>query len=72
MAMRKKSFASTGFELVTRRTCKREYLDEMNLVAPWAELVASIEPYAPAGKTGRPPFAVITMLHTRAAVVRPL
>jgi len=60
--MKQKSFASTGFELVTKRTRKREFLDEMNLVVPWAELVALIEPHAPSGKTGRPPFAVTTML----------
>lgn len=60
--MKQKSFASTGFELVTKRTRKREFLDEMNLVVPWSELVALIEPHAPSGKTGRPPFAVTTML----------
>jgi len=60
--MKQKSFASSGFELVTKSTRKREFLDEMNLVVPWTELVALIEPYAPSGKTGRPPFAVATML----------
>ncbi len=47
---------------MTKRTRKREFLDEMNLVVPWAELIALIEPHAPAGKTGRPPFAASTML----------
>ena len=60
--MKQKSFAISGFELVTKRTRKREFLDEMNLVVPWAELVRLIEPYAPQAKTGRPPFAVQTML----------
>lgn len=60
--MKQKSFATSGFELVTKRTRKREFLDEMNLVVPWTELVALIEPHAPLGKTGRPPFAVATML----------
>jgi IS5 family transposase len=60
--MKQKSFATTGFELVTKRTRKREFLDEMNLVVPWTELIALIEPHAPAGKTGRPPFAAATML----------
>lgn len=60
--MKQKSFASSGFELVTKRTRKREFLDEMNLVVPWAELVGHIEPHAPKAKTGRPPFAVQTML----------
>jgi len=53
---------ATGFELAAKRTRKREFLDEMNLVVPWAELVSLIEPHAPSGKTGRPPFAVLTML----------
>jgi len=60
--MKQKSFATTGFELITKRTRKREFLDEMSLVVPWTELVALIEPHAPSGKTGRPPFAVATML----------
>ena len=60
--MKQKSFATTGLELITKRTRKREFLDEMNLVVPWTELVALIEPHAPTGKTGRPPFAVVIML----------
>jgi IS5 family transposase len=60
--MKQRSLASTGFELSTKRTRKREFLDEMNLVVPWSELVGLIQPHAPAGKTGRPPFAVETML----------
>ena len=32
--MKQMSLAQTGFELVTRRTRKREFLDEMNLVIP--------------------------------------
>jgi len=31
-------------------------------VVPWAELLALIEPHAPQGKTGRPPFPIPTML----------
>ena len=60
--MKQISLASTGFELVTKRTRKREFLDEMNLMVPWTELVALIEPFAPTNKTGRPAFAVNTML----------
>lgn len=60
--MKQRSLASSGFELVTKRTRKREFLDEMNLVVPWSELVGLIEPHAPAGRTGRPPFGVATML----------
>jgi IS5 family transposase len=32
--MKQATFVSTGFELVTKRTRKREFLEEMNLVVP--------------------------------------
>lgn len=51
--MKQMSLAHTGFELITKRTRKREFLDEMNMVIPWTELLALIAPYAPEGKTGR-------------------
>jgi transposase, IS5 family len=51
-----------GFERPSKRTRKREFLDEMALGVSWAELVALIAPHAPAAKTGRPPFPVGTML----------
>ena len=40
--MKQTTFASTGFELVTKRTRKREFLEEMNLVVPWTELTGLI------------------------------
>ncbi len=63
--MKQISLASTGFELVTKRTRKRVFLDEMSLVVPWTELVGLIQPFAPTGagaKGGRPSFALETML----------
>ena len=63
--MKQISLATTGFELVTKRTRKRVFLDEMNLVVPWTELVGLIQPFSPSGagaKDGRPAFAVETML----------
>jgi IS5 family transposase len=54
--------AELGLNLSTKRTRKREFLDEMERVVPWAALVALIEPHAPEGKRGRPPFALDTML----------
>jgi len=51
-----------GLSLSIKRTRKREFLDEMNRVVPWAALVELVTPYAPEGKRGRPPFAVETML----------
>ena len=62
--MKQMSLGESGYERKTKRTRKREFLDEMNLVVPWAELVSLIAPHAPApsAKVGRPPFAVETML----------
>jgi IS5 family transposase len=54
--------ADLGLNLSTKRTRKREFLDEMNRVVPWAALVALVTPHAPAGRRGRPPFPVETML----------
>ncbi|MGF6439304.1 IS5 family transposase [Paraburkholderia youngii] len=51
-----------GLDLSTKRTRKREFLDEMRRVVPWARLIALIEPHYPRGKTGRPPFPIATML----------
>lgn len=51
-----------GLDLSTKRTRKREFLDEMRRVVPWSRLIALIEPHYPKGKTGRPPFPIATML----------
>ena len=51
-----------GLNLSTKKTRKRKFLDEMNCVVPWSALVALIEPHAPRARTGRPPFAIETML----------
>jgi transposase, IS5 family len=62
--MKQMSLGAAGFERKTKRTRKREFLDEMNLVVPWSELVSLIAPHSPtrSAKGGRPPFAVETML----------
>ncbi len=47
----------------TKRTRKREFLDAMDRVVPWAELVALIEPFAPeAGRRGQQPFGFEALL----------
>ncbi len=51
-----------GLNLSKRRTRKAVFLDEMNLVVPWTELLVLIAPHAPRAKTGRPPFELETML----------
>lgn len=49
-----------GLNLWNTRTRKREFLDGRDRVVPRDALVESIAPFAPEGKTGRPPFAVQT------------
>ena len=60
--MKQMSLAPIGFEKSTKKTRKREFLEEMNRVVPWSALVALVKPYAPTKATGRPPFAIETML----------
>jgi transposase, IS5 family len=54
--------ADLGLNLSTKRTRKHEFLDEMDVVVPWAALVELIQPFAPEGKKGRPPYPVEAML----------
>jgi hypothetical protein len=49
--------ANLGLNLSTKKTRKREFLDEMDRVVPWAALVEVVAPYEPEGRRGRPPFA---------------
>lgn len=49
-------------DLTTKKTRKQVFLDEMERVVPWAALEALIAPYYSEGRTGRPPFALQTML----------
>jgi IS5 family transposase len=48
--------------LLTTKTRKCEYLEEMNCVVPWSTLVALIELHAPRARTGRPLFIIKTIL----------
>ncbi len=47
----------------SKRTRKREFLESMERVVPWTDLVALVEPHLPeAGRRGQQPFAAETML----------
>ena len=48
--------------LNVKKTRKEVFLEQMELVVPWAALVELIAPYYPNGKAGRPPFSLQTML----------
>ena len=56
--------AALDLKLGVKKTRKREFLEQMERVTSWAALVALITPYYPEGRTGRPPFALETMLRT--------
>ena len=52
-------------EPLPKKTRKEVFLEEMNQVVPWAELISLIAPHARGAHQalgGRPPFAVETML----------
>lgn len=51
-----------NLNLNLKKTRKREFLEQMEQVVPWAALVDLIAPYYPQGRTGRPPFSLETML----------
>lgn len=51
-----------GLNLSTKKTRKRVFLEEMERVVPWTVLVEIVDPHSAKAKTGRPPFAVETML----------
>jgi IS5 family transposase len=54
--------SSLGLGASTKRTRRREFLDEMDRVVPWTDLVGEIAPFMPEGKRGRPPFPVESLL----------
>jgi IS5 family transposase len=56
--------ATLNLNLNVKKTRKQVFLEQMEQVVPWAELVELIAPYYPEGKTGRPPFSLQTMLRT--------
>ena len=54
-----------GLDPLPKKTRKEIFLDEMNQVVPWVELVALIQPHARGAHQalgGRPPFPIETML----------
>ena len=54
-----------GLEPLHKKTRKEVFLDEMNVVVPWRELVALIQPHARGAHQalgGRPPFPIEMML----------
>lgn len=51
-----------GFERFGRQSRRAEFLSQMELVVPWAELVALIEPHSRSSDKGRPAIGLQRML----------
>jgi IS5 family transposase len=63
--MKQQTFASqSSFEKYGRKSRRELFLDEMELVVPWAELQALVEPYYPKAGNGRRPVGLSIMLRT--------
>lgn len=61
--MSQQTFADVMFEAYRKPTRRERFLDEMNRVVPWAELVTVIAPvYPKAEGPGRPPVGIERML----------
>jgi IS5 family transposase len=61
--MHQQTFVDVMFEQYRKPTRRERFLDEMNRVVPWAELVAIIEPVYPKSEgPGRPPMGIERML----------
>jgi len=53
---------AAGFERYGRPTRRAEFLAAMDVVVPWLDLVALIEPHYPKAGNGRPPVGLERML----------
>ena len=51
-----------GFEKHAKQTRRAEFLAQMEIVVPWRELIAEIEPFYPKAGNGRPPVGLERML----------
>ena len=56
------SFASLAYENKKKKTRREEFLEEMDRVIPWKELIEVIRPYYPKAGNGRQPMPLEMML----------
>ena len=59
---RQGSFSQAEYAGKKKRTRRDKFLAEMELVVPWARLVARLRPFYPKGARGRPPIGLERML----------
>ena len=50
------------FQRYSKKTRREQFLEEMDAMMPWAELMALVEPRYPKGETGRKPVGLEIML----------
>jgi transposase, IS5 family len=63
LMVKQMSFATAkGFEVHGRATRKAEFLARMEMLVPWAQFCAVIEPHYPKAGNGRPPVGLERML----------
>jgi IS5 family transposase len=60
--MKNLSFASLAYENKKKKTRREQFLEEMNQVIPWGELIKIIEKYYPKAGNGRQPMPLERML----------
>lgn len=60
--MKSLSFASLAYENKKKKTRREKFLEEMNTVIPWKELIDVIRPYYPKSGNGRQPMPLEMML----------
>ena len=61
--MRQMSLAQQAeFQRFAKKSRRERFLEEMDAVMPWAELLALVEPHYPKGEKGRPPVDLSMML----------
>jgi IS5 family transposase len=60
--MKQQTFASLAYDNKKKKTRKEIFLEEMDRVLPWEELLAPILKVFPKGEKGRQPFPASTML----------
>ncbi len=65
MAMKQQMFASqSSLEKCGRKSRRELFLDEMEVVVPWSELQALVEPHYSKVGNGRRPVGLAIMLRT--------
>ena len=65
MAMKQQTLPSqSSFEKYGRKSRRELFLDEMEVVVPWSELQALVEPHYPKAGNGRRPVGLAIMLRT--------